>query len=682
MMRGRADPPPCAKTVCSGELSLSLIAQRVRRLPRRRTPSLPTDAAALADQSVVAASPAPLAGLALRSWAAVVAVPHNPRRLRGLGAAVAIPALIAAVLALHAAGPAAQPRVADTLPLPLTVSHNAAPPTAASTPQLLPRVTGLIAADIFQIANAASLMSIAPPPTPTTPQVSGPTLEDIERAQAGVAEAQLALQAVQQSATDSQIQAAQNQVAQAQAQLAGAHASVTPLPTASPAATATPQPTASPAATPAPAAPATQPAAPVAAAAPPTPLPHPYSDAQLAAAALAVNQAQQALNQASQYNASLAVTPAAPTAPAVLAAPHNAVPVIGAKIATPAPATVAPTPVDLSLYQNALMQAQANLNTMVDANNAVDTQNAAAAAAYADQASSAPASAGTADPGAATDPGNVAAATSAPATPVSATPAPAATAAPATPTPLPANNSATATPAAASTPTSSGTDDDSTATQAQSQYAGAVAQLEALQSPPPAEVVQAAQSNLDQAQQKLNALLQQASPAVAAQVDPDPMDALHKLLQGGIPTGLPISNGFIWPAHGPITQGFGMTDFASEGAYGGSGHTGIDIGQPAGQPIVAAAGGTVEFSGGDPNSGYGYYVELNDGSGYESIYGHMQAPSFLKVGDKVQQGQVIGISGTTGHSTGPHVHFEVRLNGVPIDPLPLLSGLLPKPLQP
>jgi murein DD-endopeptidase MepM/ murein hydrolase activator NlpD len=99
-------------------------------------------------------------------------------------------------------------------------------------------------------------------------------------------------------------------------------------------------------------------------------------------------------------------------------------------------------------------------------------------------------------------------------------------------------------------------------------------------------------------------------------------------------------------------------------------------------PVVAAADGTVTFSGGVPNVGYGYYVMIDDGNGYTTLYAHLLAPSFLKAGDHVVQGQMIGLSGSTGHSTGPHLHFEIRLDGVPIDPLPVLAGLLPRPLQP
>jgi len=139
------------------------------------------------------------------------------------------------------------------------------------------------------------------------------------------------------------------------------------------------------------------------------------------------------------------------------------------------------------------------------------------------------------------------------------------------------------------------------------------------------------------------------------------------------PPPVPVSSsGFIWPAHGPITQGFGMTDFAESGAYGGLGHPGIDIGQSYGLPIVAAKDGVVTFAGGNPCCGYGYYVDIDHGGGVMTRYGHMRSWPIVSIGQRVKQGQIIGYSGSTGYSTGPHVHFEIRINGVPQNPLNFL----------
>ena len=111
-----------------------------------------------------------------------------------------------------------------------------------------------------------------------------------------------------------------------------------------------------------------------------------------------------------------------------------------------------------------------------------------------------------------------------------------------------------------------------------------------------ADALKSSIDNISQAQQQLTTLLQQAAPDVAAQVNPDPMSVLQKLRDGTLSHDQQISSGFIWPARGPVTQGFGLTTFAIDGAYGGSGHTGVDIGQGAGQPIVAAAEPSVATS--------------------------------------------------------------------------------------
>ena len=91
-------------------------------------------------------------------------------------------------------------------------------------------------------------------------------------------------------------------------------------------------------------------------------------------------------------------------------------------------------------------------------------------------------------------------------------------------------------------------------------------------------------------------------------------------------------------------------------------------------PVTAAASGVVSFKGGDPCCSYGYYVDIIHPGGYMTRYGHLVVPSFLKPGQPVVQGQTIGLSGSTGFSTGPHLHFELRLNGVPLDPLELIAG--------
>ena len=113
-----------------------------------------------------------------------------------------------------------------------------------------------------------------------------------------------------------------------------------------------------------------------------------------------------------------------------------------------------------------------------------------------------------------------------------------------------------------------------------------------------------------------------------------------------------------WPAQGAVTSPFGQR--------WGRMHTGIDIGSSAGAPIVAAAAGTVLVAGWV--DGYGNTVVIDHGGGIATLYGH-QSIIAVAVGQAATQGQVVGAVGSTGHSTGPHLHFEVRVNGSPVDPL-------------
>jgi len=95
-------------------------------------------------------------------------------------------------------------------------------------------------------------------------------------------------------------------------------------------------------------------------------------------------------------------------------------------------------------------------------------------------------------------------------------------------------------------------------------------------------------------------------------------------------------------------------------------HDGIDIAASSGTPIHAAASGTVIYAGW--MEGYGNLVVIDHGNGLSTAYGH-QSSIAVGNGQAVAQGQTIGYVGTTGHSTGPHLHFEVRVNGAPVDPL-------------
>ena len=120
----------------------------------------------------------------------------------------------------------------------------------------------------------------------------------------------------------------------------------------------------------------------------------------------------------------------------------------------------------------------------------------------------------------------------------------------------------------------------------------------------------------------------------------------------------PSPSGLIWPVQGPVTSPFGMR--------WGRMHEGIDIGVPDGTPIHAAAAGTVIYAGWE--SGYGNLVVLDNGGNVATAYAH-QSSIAVSMGQPVVQGDVIGYSGCTGHCLGPHLHFEVRINGSPVDPL-------------
>ncbi len=121
-------------------------------------------------------------------------------------------------------------------------------------------------------------------------------------------------------------------------------------------------------------------------------------------------------------------------------------------------------------------------------------------------------------------------------------------------------------------------------------------------------------------------------------------------------------SGFIWPVSGPISSYFGPSH-----------PLGIDIDLYANPhaAIGAAASGTVTFAGGNPCCSYGLYVVIDHGNGFQTLYAHL-SQILVSTGQSVSQGQTIGIAGVTGYSTGPHLHFEVHLNGSVVNPLDYL----------
>ncbi len=123
----------------------------------------------------------------------------------------------------------------------------------------------------------------------------------------------------------------------------------------------------------------------------------------------------------------------------------------------------------------------------------------------------------------------------------------------------------------------------------------------------------------------------------------------------------PSAAGFIWPLEGYITS-----------FYGPSHPLGIDIaGYSQFEPVAASQAGQIVFAGGEPCCSYGLYVDIVHGAGYETRYGHL-SQIHVTLGEWVEQGQIIGTSGNTGRSTGPHLHFELYRNGYLLNPLQFL----------
>ena len=125
-----------------------------------------------------------------------------------------------------------------------------------------------------------------------------------------------------------------------------------------------------------------------------------------------------------------------------------------------------------------------------------------------------------------------------------------------------------------------------------------------------------------------------------------------------------LATPYLWPVLGRITSGFGDTrlSFSSGGTRP---HKGIDIAAATGTPVLTAADGVVTFAGRE--SEYGRLVCIDHGHGFLTMYGHLKEVH-IQAGDKVRKGQVIGTVGLSGNSTGPHLHYEVRIHGNPVNP--------------
>ncbi|WP_348625403.1 peptidoglycan DD-metalloendopeptidase family protein (plasmid) [Paenibacillus peoriae] len=137
----------------------------------------------------------------------------------------------------------------------------------------------------------------------------------------------------------------------------------------------------------------------------------------------------------------------------------------------------------------------------------------------------------------------------------------------------------------------------------------------------------------------------------------------------------PGKGGFARPVEGPVTSPFGPRVHPITGQVGKP-HKGVDIGCPKGTSIQAAKAGKVTFAGwqdaSNPKKGYGQFIWIDHGGGYRTTYGHLSAIE-VSVGQDIQIGQEIGKCGSTGGSTGPHLHFEIAINGTHVNPAPYIG---------
>ncbi|MEA2459992.1 MAG: hypothetical protein QOH90_169 [Actinomycetota bacterium] len=171
----------------------------------------------------------------------------------------------------------------------------------------------------------------------------------------------------------------------------------------------------------------------------------------------------------------------------------------------------------------------------------------------------------------------------------------------------------------------------------------------------------ALEDSLEQDSDEVTALIQRQEAAAAAAQVGSPSATT------GI-SGPPGGGQLAWPAAGPVTSPFG---WRTHPIFGDRRlHTGIDIGAPYGAPVWAADNGTVTFAG--VMSGYGNVIVIDHGGGLSTTYNHLSAFT-VGSGQSVGRGQQIGNVGCSGYCTGPHLHFEVRINGTPVDPMPYLQ---------
>ncbi|HVS07006.1 MAG TPA: M23 family metallopeptidase [Candidatus Dormibacteraeota bacterium] len=217
-------------------------------------------------------------------------------------------------------------------------------------------------------------------------------------------------------------------------------------------------------------------------------------------------------------------------------------------------------------------------------------------------------------------------------------------------------------------------------TQLQGTIDEALVALDAMQTDSPDMAVRRAKL----VKMKTDSVLSQIEQAVFAQQDFQ--QAAQLIAEDPV---LASTGRLLWPIpHATITQGFGPTPYVFEASYAGFPHfhTGIDLAVPLGTPVFAAADGVVMLARPMADStgtlvGYGNYVIIQHDAGLKTLYGHLLTIG-VKEGDLVHRGQLVGLVGSTGNSTGPHTHFEVRIENSPVDPMQLLPDLAPQPAAP
>lgn len=178
---------------------------------------------------------------------------------------------------------------------------------------------------------------------------------------------------------------------------------------------------------------------------------------------------------------------------------------------------------------------------------------------------------------------------------------------------------------------------------------------------------QDALDSIEAEEEEIQAMIVKKSEEMAAQGNPNTGNATTDVVTSWMGTG-----GYMWPekASKKITSPFGKR--SSPGGIGSTNHKGVDIGGVGyTTQVLASKAGTVIVS--QYSNSYGNYVVVSHGSGNTTLYAHMSSRS-VSAGQYVQQGQVLGITGSTGNSTGPHLHFEITEGGVRVNPLDYLTG--------